>query len=101
MNPKAIVGGAVAALIGALAWGVGLGVGLWMREAGGGGQQDAILACVLTVASIFAGKAIGFGWSIPRELEAMTEELLPREVYDDVRTDAVDWVSVDQGDPHA
>jgi hypothetical protein len=117
MKPTAIVGGVVAAAVGALvwaaiggltgyeigivAWGIGIAVGFGMRLTGGGGQQAAIVACLLTVAAIFAGKAIGFGWAAPRELAKMSEEMFPSESYDEMKTDADGWAAVDTADSAA
>ncbi len=119
MNPRAFLGAAGGAVIGAVIWGVlaavtkveigyvawavgGL-VGFGASAFGGRGSACGVLCAILAVVSIFAGKMIAANVIVKKEMEKVTSSsgLLNKAAYDEARADAEAFTRVKAESDHA
>lgn len=118
MPTLALVGAAVAALVGALAWGffayatgyemgylawgIGLLVGFAVARLGGRGPVVGVWAAGLPLVSIFGGKLLSTHLFVERERVEVAEGEALRPMYEGMRVDADDWAhAVDTSDETA
>ena len=111
METKALMGGAIAAAIGAIAWGLvgwltgmelgilawGIGglVGLGVMRAGTPSASTAIAAGVLALVAIMGGKILAIQFALPGFARDFAEEQVASELspslYQEMKADAAAW----------
>ena len=107
--PLAIVAACIAAVVGAVAWGViakatgyevgyvawGIGglVGLAAVKVGGRGADLAVLCAGLSLVAILAGKAFAFSWAVSSDLDDAKSDF-NQQAYAETQTDASDFAQL-------
>jgi hypothetical protein len=106
---KALMWGAGAAVLGAvawgllvvyvhrefglLAWGIGIAVGFATIRAGGHGTTLAVFAALLALASIASGKQFAFRMIVDRQAAEMVQHLTA-EMHESYARQAADWIAL-------
>jgi hypothetical protein len=119
MNPRAFLGAAGGAVIGAVIWGmltvvtgmeigyvawaVGGLVGFGAAALGGRGTQCGALCAVLAVVSIFSGKMIAANAILKKAMDKVTSSsgLFNKAAYDEARADAEAFSKIKAESDHA
>lgn len=116
MNPFALIGGLISAMLGAVAWGlltwatqweigylawaIGGIVGFGVARLGGRGPTMAVMAALLAALSIFGGKMLAIRIMAGKGLEAQQNAEELREAYEELKSDAEDFTKLASDDEH-
>ncbi len=116
MNPIALLGGVIAAVLGAAAWGlltwstgweigyaawaIGGLVGFGVATLGGRGQVMAVTAALLAALSIFGGKMLAIRMVAEKELRGHVNVKEERKTYENLKRAAEDVANLTSDDEH-
>ncbi len=116
MQPTALIGGTIGALVGAgawalisvltnyeigyVAWAVGGLVGLGARLLGGRGAATGFACAGMALIAIFAGKMIAVQYAAPAEVRAALASEITPEVFDEFQKDAEDFAALTDESQH-
>jgi hypothetical protein len=81
--------------VGYVAWALGGLVGMATMRFGGRGTKCAIMAAVLTVASIAGGKLLGTRFVVEKEIRENCEATFTRQLHAEILGDAADFAQLD------